>query len=162
SGNPDDQALDSTAVVLDGNVTSAEVTAQPITAGNVQITGGGSSGFTQGQATGLADALKDGPPPLGFPPPTEKPVSPPLRHSPLVGGLLAGIIGLTLVTIYLLAYYRGLGVVAVSSLLLAALLAYLSVVLLSKYQNFTMSLSAIAGLVVAIGITADSFIVYFE
>ena len=59
-------------------------------------------------------------------------------------------------------YYRGLGVVSVSSLLIAALLAYLSVVLLSKYQNFTMSLSAIAGLVVAIGITADSFIVYFE
>ena len=65
-------------------------------------------------------------------------------------------------TVYLFAYYRGLGLVAVSSLLLAALLAYLSVVLLSKYQHFTLSLSAIAGLVVAIGITADSFIVYFE
>ena len=64
--------------------------------------------------------------------------------------------------IYLFYYYRGLGLVSVSSLLLAALLAYFSVVLLSKYQNFTMSLSAIAGLVVAIGITADSFIVYFE
>ena len=64
--------------------------------------------------------------------------------------------------IYLFAYYRGLGLVAVSSLLLAALLAYLSVVLLSKHQHFTMTLSAIAGLVVAIGITADSFIVYFE
>ena len=64
--------------------------------------------------------------------------------------------------IYSFIYYRGLGLVSVSSLLIAALLAYLSVVLLSKYQNFTMSLSAIAGLVVAIGITADSFIVYFE
>ena len=64
--------------------------------------------------------------------------------------------------IYLFYYYRGLGIVSVSSLLIAALLAYLSVVILSKYQNFTMSLSAIAGLVVAIGITADSFIVYFE
>ncbi len=64
--------------------------------------------------------------------------------------------------IYLFYYYRGLGIVSVSSLLIAGLLAYLSVVLLSKYQNFTMSLSAIAGLVVAIGITADSFIVYFE
>ena len=64
--------------------------------------------------------------------------------------------------IYLFYYYRGLGLVSVSSLLIAALLAYLSVVMLSKYQNFTMSLSAIAGLVVAIGITADSFIVYFE
>lgn len=162
SGNRDDQALDSTVVVLDGNVTSAEVTAQPITAGNVQITGGGSTGFTQAQATGLADALRYGSLPLDFKPLTENIVSAQLGHSSLVGGLLAGIIGLALVTIYLFAYYRGLALVAVSSLLLAALLAYLSVVLLSKYQNFTMSLSAIAGLVVAIGITADSFIVYFE
>jgi preprotein translocase subunit SecD len=162
SGNQDDQALDSTAVVLDGNVTSTEVTAQPITAGNVQITGGGSTGFTQAQATALADALKYGSLPLDFQPLTENTVSAQLGHSSLDGGLLAGMIGLTLVTIYLFAYYRGLGVVAVSSLLLAALLAYLSVVLLSRYQNFTMSLSAIAGLVVAIGITADSFIVYFE
>ncbi len=162
SGDQDDQALDSTAVVLDGNVTSAEVTAQPITAGNVRITGGGSTGFTQAQATSLADALKYGSLPLDFQPLTENTVSALLGHSSLVGGLIAGIIGLALVTIYLFAYYRGLGVVAVSSLLLAALLAYLSVVLLSRYQNFTMSLPAIAGLVVAIGITADSFIVYFE
>ena len=162
SGNADDQALDSTAVVLDGNVTSAEVTAEPITAGNVQITGGGSTGFTQAQATSLADTLKYGSLPLDFQPLTENTVSAQVGHSSLVAGLFAGIIGLSLVTVYLFAYYRGLGAVAVSSLLLAALLAYLSVVLLSKYQHFTMSLSAIAGLVVAIGITADSFIVYFE
>jgi preprotein translocase subunit SecD len=160
-GNQDDQALDSTAVVLDGNVTSAEVTAEPITAGNVQITGG-STGFTQAQATDLADSLKYGSLPLDFQVLTENTVSALLGHSSLMAGLAAGIIGLSLVTVYLLAYYRGLGLVAVSSLLLAALLAYLSVVLLSRYQNFTMSLSAIAGLVVAIGITADSFIVYFE
>jgi preprotein translocase subunit SecD len=162
SGNADDQALDSTAVVLDGNVPSAEVAAELIVGGNVQITGGGSSGFSQAQAAGLADALKYGSLPLDFQPLTENTVSAQLGHSSLVAGLVAGVIGLSLVTIYLFAYYRGLGVVAVSSLLLAALLAYLSVVLLSKYQHFTMSLSAIAGLVVAIGITADSFIVYFE
>ena len=162
SGNADDQALDSTAVVLDGNVTSAEVTAEPIVGGNVLITGGGSAGFTQAQATDLADALKYGSLPLNFQPLTESTVSAQLGHSSLVAGLTAGIIGLSLVTIYVFAYYRGLGLVAVSSLLLAALLAYLSVVLLSRYQNFTMTLSAIAGLVVAIGITADSFIVYFE
>jgi preprotein translocase subunit SecD len=162
SGNADDQALDSTAVVLDGNVTSAEVTAEPIIAGNVLITGGGSTGFTQAQATGLADALKYGSLPLDFQPLSENTVSAQLGHSSLVAGLVSGVIGLSLVTIYLFAYYRGLGLVAVSSLLLAALLAYLSVVLLSRYQNFTLSLSAIAGLVVAIGITADSFIVYFE
>jgi preprotein translocase subunit SecD len=162
SGNQDDQALDSTAVVLDGNVTSAEITTVPIPAGNVEITGGGSTGFTQAQATGLADALKYGSLPLDFQLLTENTISAQLGHSSLVAGLAAGIIGLSLVTIYLFAYYRGLGLVAVSSLLLAGLLAYLSVVLLSRHQNFTMSLSAIAGLVVAIGITADSFIVYFE
>ena len=161
-GNPDDQALDSTVVVLDGNVTSAEVTAQPITAGNVQITGGGSTGFTQAQAASLADALKYGSLPLDFKPLTENTISAQLAHSSLDAGLIAGTLGLALVAAYLFAYYRGLGLVAVSSLLLAGLLAYLSVVLLSKYQHFTMSLSAIAGLVVAIGITADSFIVYFE
>jgi preprotein translocase subunit SecD len=161
-GSQDDQALDSTAVVLDGNVTSAEITTVPITAGNVQIEGGGNTGFTQAQATALADALKYGSLPLDFQPLTESTVSAQLGHSSLVGGMLAGIIGLGLVAVYLFAYYRGLGLVAISSLLLAALLAYLSVVLLSKYQHFTMSLSAIAGLVVAIGITADSFIVYFE
>ncbi len=162
SGDQHDQALDSTAVVLDGNVTSTEMTAQPITAGSVQITGGGSTGFTQAQATNLADTLKYGSLPLDFQLLTEDTVSAQLGHSSLDGGLIAGIIGLALVAIYLFAYYRGLGLVAVSSLLLAGLLAYLSVVLLSKYQDFTMSLSAIAGLVVAIGITADSFIVYFE
>ncbi len=143
-------------------MTSAEVTAEPIPAGNVQITGGGSAGFTQAQATDLADALKYGSLPLDFQLLNESTVSAQLGHSSLVAGLTAGIIGLSLVTIYLFAYYRGLGAVAVSSLLLAALLAYLSVVLLSRYQHFTMTLSAIAGLIVAIGITADSFIVYFE
>jgi preprotein translocase subunit SecD len=162
AGNQDDQALDSTAVVLDGNVTSAEVTAQPIPGGNVQITGGARTGFTRAQATDLADELRYGSLPLYFQPLTTSILTAQLGHSSLVGGLLAGIIGLALVAVYLFAYYRGLGLVAVSSLLLAGLLAYLSVVLLSRYQNFTMSLSAIAGLVVAIGITADSFIVYFE
>jgi preprotein translocase subunit SecD len=161
-GNPDDQALDSTAVVLDGNVTSAEVTAAPIPSGNVQITGGGSAGFSQAEATSLANTLKYGSLPLNVRLLNENTVSAQVGHASLVAGLVAGTIGLTLVTMYLFAYYRGLGLVAVSSLLLAALLAYLSVVLLSKSEHFSMTLSAIAGLVVAIGITADSFIVYFE
>jgi preprotein translocase subunit SecD len=156
-------ALDSTAVVLDGNVQSApETQALPITAGQVQITGGGNTGFTQAQATQLANVLKYGSLPLDFTQQYHTSISPQLGHSSLTAGLIAAVIGLALVVIYSFIYYRGLGLVSVSSLLMAALLAYLSVVLLSKYQNFTMSLSAIAGLVVAIGITADSFIVYFE
>ena len=90
---PDDQALDSTAVVLDGNVTSVEETAQPITAGNVRITGGGSAGFTQAQATDLADTLEYGSLPLYFKPLTASTISAQLGRSSLDAGLIAGISG---------------------------------------------------------------------
>ncbi len=160
--NQDDAALDSTAIVLDGNVQSAPQTQSAITAGNVQITGPQPNGFTQDQANQLANILKYGSLPLSFTQQAVNNVSPQLGHDSLVAGLLAGVLGLLLVVIYMFYYYRGLGLVSVSSLLIAAMLSYLSVVILSRYQNFTMSLSAIAGLVVAIGITADSFIVYFE
>jgi len=162
AGNLDDQYLDQTALVLDGNVQTAPETSSPITAGNVQITGPAPNGFTQDEANQLGDILKFGSLPLSFTPLTVSSVSAQLGHSSLVAGLAAGILGLVLVVIYMFIYYRGLGLVSVSSLLIAGLLAYLSVVLLSRYQNYTMELSGIAGLVVAIGITADSFIVFFE
>jgi preprotein translocase subunit SecD len=162
AGNLNDQYLDQTALVLDGDVQTAPETSSPITAGNVQITGPAPDGFTQDQANQLADILKFGSLPLSFTPLTVSSVSAQLGHSSLTAGLAAGILGLVLVVIYMFIYYRGLGLVSVSSLLIAGLLAYLSVVLLSKYQNYTLELSGIAGLVVAIGITADSFIVFFE
>jgi preprotein translocase subunit SecD len=162
AGNADDEYLDQTAIVLDGDVQSAPVTTTPITAGNFQIEGPSPNGFTQTEATQLANVLKYGSLPLEFTPLTVQATSAQLGRSSLDAGLIAGLIGLALVVIYLFCYYRGLGVVSVSSLLIAALLAYLAVVLLSRYQNFTMQLSGIAGLVVAIGITADSFIVFFE
>jgi len=162
AGNLNDQYLDQTALVLDGNVQTAPETSSPITAGNVQITGPAPDGFTQAEANQLADILKFGSLPLSFTPLTVSSVSAELGHNSLVAGLTAGILGLLLVVIYMFIYYRGLGLVSVSSLLIAGLLAYLAVVLLSRYQNYTMELSGIAGLVVAIGITADSFIVFFE
>jgi preprotein translocase subunit SecD len=162
AGNLDDQYLDQTALVLDGDVQTAPETSSPITAGNVQITGPAPNGFTQDEANQLANILKFGSLPLSFTPLTVSSVSAQLGHNSLVAGLAAGILGLLLVVIYMFIYYRGLGLVSVSSLLIAGLLAYLSVVLLSRYQNYTMELSGIAGLVVAIGITADSFIVFFE
>ncbi|HEY0932537.1 MAG TPA: protein translocase subunit SecD [Trebonia sp.] len=162
AGNQNDAALDSNAIVLDGNVQSAPETDGALTTGQFTISGPAPSGFTQAEATQLTNVLKYGALPLNFIQQDVQSISPQVGHSSLDAGLLAGILGLILVIIYLFYYYRGLGLVSVSSLLIAALLAYLSVVLLSRYQNFTMSLSAIAGLVVAIGITADSFIVYFE
>lgn len=161
SGNFNDQALDSTAIVLDGNTISAPAAQQALTTGNFYINGG-SNPFTQQEATYLQNVLKYGSLPLDFKQQDVQAISAQLGHDSLDAGLIAGIIGLLLVIIYMFIYYRGLGLVSVSSLLIAASLAYLSVVLLGKYQNYTLELSGIAGLIVAIGITADSFIVYFE
>jgi preprotein translocase subunit SecD len=158
----DDAVLDQTAMVLDGDVVSAPQTRDALTTGQFQVSGPGSAPFTQAQATQLANQLKYGALPVSFTVMSLSSVSAQLGHDSLVAGLTAGIIGLILVMIYLFLYYRGLGLVSVSSLLIASLLAYLAVVLLSKYQDFTMELSGIAGLIVAIGITADSFIVFFE
>jgi preprotein translocase subunit SecD len=162
STDQDAAALDSTAIVLDGNVQSAPETQGALTAGQFTISGPQPAGFNEAQAVQLTNVLKYGQLPLNFSTLSVESTSPQVGRSSLDAGLLAGILGLALVILYLFYYYRGLGLVSVSSLLIAALLAYLSVVILSRYQNFTMSLSAIAGLVVAIGITADSFIVYFE
>jgi preprotein translocase subunit SecD len=157
-GNQDDVVLDQIAIVLDGNVVSAPETNAAITAGSAQITGN----FTQAQATQLQNVLKYGHLPLKLTPQTVQSVSPTLGRNQLDAGLLAAAIGLTLVIIYSFIYYRGLGLVSVSSLLVSALLTTLSVILLTKYQNFTLSLAGVAGLIVAIGITADSFVVFFE
>lgn len=153
--------LDEFAIVLDGNVVSAPQITTPITAGSGEITGGG-AGFTQGQANSLANVLKYGALLLAFVPQSTDSISAQLGSAQLDAGLIAAAIGLLLVVIYSFLYYRGLGVVSVSSLAIAALLSWLSVILLSKYEGFTLSLAGVAGLIVAIGITADSFVVYFE
>jgi preprotein translocase subunit SecD len=158
NGNENDVVLDQVAIVLDGNVVSAPEIDTSIPGGNAQITGN----FTQAQATQLQNILKYGHLPLKLTPQSVQSVSPTLGRNQLDAGLLAAAIGLTLVVIYSFLYYRGLGLVSVSSLLVAALLTTLSVILLSKYQNFTLSLAGVAGLIVAIGITADSFVVFFE
>ncbi len=153
--------LDQFAIVLDGKVISAPQVTQPITAGSGEITGPGGS-FSKHQATSLANVLKYGAVPLAFVPQQTQSISPQLGSSQLTAGLLAAAIGLFLVVLYSVFYYRGLAVVSVFSLATAALITWLTVILLSKYQGFTLSLAGVAGLIVAIGITADSFVVYFE
>jgi preprotein translocase subunit SecD len=159
-GNPasSDYWLATVAVVLDGNVVTAPEITQAIPGGQAQITGT----FTQAEATQLANVLQYGSLPLNFTILTADTVSPTLGKAQLTGGLIAAGIGLGLVVIYSFLYYRGLGLVSVLSLVIAGLLSLLSVVLLSKYQNFHLELAGIAGLIVAIGITADSFVVFFE
>ncbi len=160
SSNADDQVLNLLAVVLDGELQSAPQVTQPFSSsGEIN---GGTGGFSQSQAESLANVLKYGSLPLSFRNLNTSSVSASLGSDQLSAGLFAAMVGLLLVVIYSFLYYRGLGVVSVSSLAIAGLLTYLSVVLLSKYEGFTLSLAGIAGLIVAIGITADSFIVYFE
>jgi preprotein translocase subunit SecD len=151
--------LDDLAVVLDGKVISFPAINQgAILGGSAQITGN----FDQSSATSLANVLSYGALPLSFRQEEVAAVSPQLGHDQLVAGLLAGGLGLLLVVFYLLFYYRGLAIVSVSSLVIAALLAWLSVIALGKYEHLALTLAGIAGLIVAIGITADSFVVFFE
>ncbi|SEG90707.1 preprotein translocase subunit SecD [Nonomuraea solani] len=146
------------AVVLDGVVITAPNIISPIPGGRAEITGG----FDQASSTNLADQLKYGALPLKFNRSSIDTVSSTLGQDQLQGGLIAGLIGLALVVVYCLLYYRGLGIVAVLSLVVATLITYTAVVVLGHNANFRLSLPHIIGLVVSIGITADSFIVYFE
>ncbi|MDH2427390.1 protein translocase subunit SecD [Sphaerisporangium sp. TRM90804] len=146
------------AMVLDGVVISAPTIEEPIPGGQARISGS----FTQVTAEALANQLKFGALPLKFVQSSIEEVSSTLGADQLHGGLLAGGIGLILVVLYCLFYYRGLGLVAVASLAVATILTYQAVVILGHNANFRLSLPHIIGLVVSIGITADSFIVYFE
>ncbi len=149
---------DQFAIVLDGLVVSAPQVNEPIPGGRAQITGQ----FTQTEATSLANVLQYGALPLAFEVSDVTSVSPTLGTDQLQAGLVAGAIGLLLVMLYALLYYRGLGLVVVASLLVAGSLTYGLVLLLGEAIGFTLTLAGVAGLIVAIGITADSFIVFFE
>jgi preprotein translocase subunit SecD len=146
------------AIVLDGRVLSAPVVNGVIPNGQAQITGD----FTQTEAQSLANSLKYGALPLTFTAPVVTEEGPTLASDQLSAGLWAGAIGLALVLVYCMFYYRGLGIVVVASLGIAALVTYAVVLAMSQAVNFTLTLPGIAGLIVGVGITADSFIVYFE
>ena len=146
------------AIVLDGRVISAPRTLAAITDGNPQISGS----FTQESAGVLADQLKFGALPIGFQVQSSETITATLGLSQLQSGIIAGIIGLALVVVYSLFQYRLLGFVTVFSLSTAFVLSYFIITYLSNAQGYRLSLAGVAGLIVAIGITADSFIVFFE
>ncbi|GAA1842339.1 protein translocase subunit SecD [Agromyces salentinus] len=149
---------DQFAFVLDGAVLTAPSMNGAITDGRPQITGN----FTQESSKALADQLKFGALPLSFTVESSETISPTLGTSQLQAGLLAGLIGLILVVIYTLFQYRALGSVTIASLVIAGVITYLMITILSWREGYRLSLAGIAGLIVAIGFTADSFIVYFE
>ena len=150
------------AIVLDGLTIMAsgfnETVHSPITDGRVQITGG----FSQNQANTLANQLSFGSLPLSFTVQSEQQISATLGTEQLRNGLIAGLIGFALIILYLAWQYRGLAVVAVASLVVAAAGTYLVIAALSATMGYRLSLAGVAGLIISIGITVDSFIIYFE
>lgn len=146
------------AIVLDGRVISAPTTNGVITDGKPEISGS----FTQESAKTLADQLKFGALPIGFEVLSNEIISATLGSTQLNSGIIAGIIGLILVMGYSIFQYRTLASVTLASLVIAAVLTYLVIAIMSWRQGYRLSLAGVAGLIVAIGLTVDSFIVYFE
>ncbi len=153
-----DPPLNQFAFVLDGAVISAPSMNAIITDGRPAISGS----FTQETAQILADQLKYGALPLSFEVVSSDTISATLGTQQLQIGLIAGLIGLALVAIYSLIVYRALGFVIIASLVVMAVITYLMLCILAWRMGFRLSLAGVAGLIVAIGFTADSFIVYFE
>jgi len=146
------------AVVLDGLVQTAPTVNGAILDGRAQISGS----FTQETASDLANVLSFGALPLAFEAQQQQAISSTLGSDYLYAGVVAGLVGLGLVIVYSLIYYRGLGLVTVASLAVAGALTYGSLVLLGETIGYTLSLAGVAGAIVSIGITADSFVVFFE
>ncbi|MFD9907996.1 protein translocase subunit SecD [Streptomyces sp. NPDC059063] len=145
-------------IVMDGEVVSAPYVTRALTTGEAEISGS----FDQDEAKDLANILSYGALPLTFKEQSVTTVSAALGGEQLRAGLIAGAIGLALVIIYLVSYYRGLAMIAIASLGVSAALTYTIMTLLGPTIKFALNLPAVCGAIVAIGITADSFIVYFE
>jgi len=156
--DPNTEVRNRFAIVLDGKVISAPTTQVVITDGKPQISGS----FTQESAKTLADQLKFGALPIGFIVQSQENISATLGSTQLNSGIIAGLIGLILVVAYSLFQYRALASVTIASLVVAAALTYLVIAILAWRQGYRLSLAGVAGLIVAIGLTVDSFIVYFE
>lgn len=146
------------AFVLDGVVISAPEMNGLILDGRPSISGS----FTQETAQTLANQLKFGALPIGFTVQSQQDISATLGSNQLQAGLIAGLIGLILVVIYSIFQYRVLGSITILSLAIAGVLTYLLLTYFSWRQGYRLSLAGIAGIIVAVGFTADSFIVYFE
>ena len=155
---PLEQPRNQFAITLDGFVITAPTTQAVITNGSAQITGS----FDRDTSKVLADQLKYGSLPIGFEVQSQENISATLGQDQLTSGILAGAIGLILVVIYSAFQYRGLAIVTIGSLVVFGILVYLVIAFLSWRQGYRLSMAGVAGLIVSLGVTVDSFIVYFE
>lgn len=146
------------AIVLDGSIISVASLKEPILGGSASISGT----FNADQAESLANQLSFGSLPLTFEVLSEEQISATLGSEQLVNSLIAGAIGAVLIVFYLLWQYHGLGVLAVTSIIMVTGTSYLLISLLSWTMGYRLSLAGVVGLIISIGISADSFIVYFE
>ena len=146
------------AVVLDGTVITAPSMNAIIPNGQAEITGN----FTAVSARTLANQLSFGSLPLNFEVESEQQISATIGTDHLTVGLWAALIGFLLVILYLIWQYRGLAIISAGSLIVASIITYLVIALLSWWMGYRLSLAGVAGLIMAIGVTTDSFIVYFE
>jgi preprotein translocase subunit SecD len=149
---------DQFAIVLDGVVISNAGFNSPILDGSAQITGS----FTDQEANALANQLSFGSLPITFVVQSQEQISATLGSEQLTNAAIAGVIGLVLVVGYMFWQYRGLGLLSVASLAVAGVMTFLVIDLLSWLINYRLSLPGVAGIIISVGITADSFIVYFE
>ncbi|AFC44512.1 protein translocase subunit SecD [Mycobacterium intracellulare] len=150
-----------TAFTLDSQVVSAPMIQEAIPGGRTQISGGDPP-FTAATAKQLANVLKYGSLPLSFESSEAQTVSATLGLTSLRAGLIAGAIGLVLVLLYSLLYYRVLGLLTALSLAASGAMVFAILVILGRQINYTLDLAGIAGLIIGIGTTADSFVVFFE
>lgn len=156
---PEGEPQNRFGIVLDGHVIVAPNMRAPITDGNASITGS----YTEEQAEQLAEQLRYGSLPISFSIESEQQISATLGADQLRMGLLAGIIGLLLTAGYAIFQYRTLALaVTIPSLMVNAALTWWAISLLGWTDGYRLSLAGIAGLILSIGLTADSFVVYFE
>lgn len=146
------------AIILDGQVISAPVVQNPITDGIGVITGQ----FTKERAQDLATVLNAGALPVQLETQQVLTVSPTLGKESLHQGIVAGVVGLLLLFLYLLFYYRLLGIVAWFGMTIWAILALALVSIAGETFGYALTLAGVAGLVISLGVTADSYIVFFE
>jgi preprotein translocase subunit SecD len=147
------------AIVLDGEVQSSPAFQEPSFAGgNVQISGN----FSPDEASDLATIINYGALPVQLEELTVQNVSPTLGDDQLAAGIAAGVIGLILVALYMLVYYRLLGLVVIAGLLISGILIYALISYLGSSIGLTLTLAGVTGLIVSVGVTVDSYVVYFE
>jgi preprotein translocase subunit SecD len=147
------------AIVLDGEVISAPVVQQAIfTGGTVQISGS----FTEAEARDLAKILEFGAVPVKFSVATVQTVSPTLGKDSLRAAIISGLVGVLLVMLFFFFYYRLLTIVVISGLAISGSLLWSVISYLSKTNGLALTLSGVAGIVVSIGVTVDSYVVLFE